>query len=419
MKRMACGCTAFGGNGNATATDPFVFRNFKSWQLRYGFVANGRSSYAKNLDFYDVTYGFYGQNPHDVRVEDIEGEDIANFIVDVYLRPQGLLTFDGVVADLIDKYPIRITGKKTREKDCEVHLRNVTLTNVEDDLYGVGSEGGNAKESPQLTMYYHDFFGANRDAKIIPSNQSRNDGLSYKELTPPFEDNVKVAEVDVPFPENPIQPIDKLGPASVITWPSPQTVVTRQSDGTLLVRGTTIDANDLQSVKVNNVEVTPLYGSYRQWEVRLPGIGAGEVTLTTSATDIFGNSELNPHQIKIQVDGSTAVREDGAEHTPPHGFVLHANYPNPFNPETTIAFSVPGSRGDGSHITIRVYDVLSRLTRELVNETFSAGEYSVKWTGTDQFGHPAPSGLYFYEMTVSNGSGQLISRQTKKMILSK
>ncbi len=407
----------FWGNGDAEVNDPFVFENFRSWQLRYALAPNGRNTYIKNLDVLDVTYGFYGQDPHDVRVENITGRDIGNFIVDVYLKPQGLITVDNVIGDGLDKWPLRITGKKVREKSCDVHLRNVKLTNVEDGYHGVGSEGGNAKSSPDLTMYLHDYFGPDRDAKVIPSNQSRNDGLTYKDMSPVFEDNVKVAEVNVPFPESPIKPIDTLGPATVITYPPPEIIAPLQSDGSLLVRGTCIDASDIASLTVNGVQVTPTSENYRQWEVRLKGLGAGEVMLTTAATDVFGNKELNPHTLNVLVDASTAVSENG-DAPVAESFALLANYPNPFNPETTIAFRVP-SGASNSQVKIRIYDVLSRQVRMLVDGAFSGGEYKIQWDARDDYGLSVSSGVYFYELEVRSQTNAPLFRQTRKMVLSR
>jgi len=72
-------------------------------------------------------------------------------------------------------------------------------------------------------------------------------------------------------------------------------------------------------------------------------------------------------------------------------FQLQNNYPNPFNPETSISFCVP----ELSHVTIDVFNTRGELITKLLNEQKSPGEYSVGWNGTNDQGDPMPSGIYF------------------------
>src|SRR4030042_1154547 len=59
----------------------------------------------------------------------------------------------------------------------------------------------------------------------------------------------------------------------------------------------------------------------------------------------------------------------------PHAFALGQNFPNPFNPSTTINYELPRA----SHVTLTVYDVLGREVATLVNEVTQPGAYSVQW----------------------------------------
>ncbi len=88
---------------------------------------------------------------------------------------------------------------------------------------------------------------------------------------------------------------------------------------------------------------------------------------------------------------------------------LGGNYPNPFNPETTIRYSVekPGK------VTLEVYNILGQKVKTLVNDTKDAGSHNVVWNGKDEAGNKVSSGLYFYRM--KNGSYS----KTNKMILMK
>jgi hypothetical protein len=78
----------------------------------------------------------------------------------------------------------------------------------------------------------------------------------------------------------------------------------------------------------------------------------------------------------------------------PKEFALHANYPNPFNPSTTIAFDIP-QRAD---VTIAVYDILGRKVKTLVSEMREAGAHTVVWDGTNRQGVRTASGVYLMRM---------------------
>jgi hypothetical protein len=70
---------------------------------------------------------------------------------------------------------------------------------------------------------------------------------------------------------------------------------------------------------------------------------------------------------------------------------LMPNYPNPFNPTTTIHFSL-GQSSDNP-VELNIYDITGRLVESLVNEKMNSGEYRIKWNGLNQ-----PSGVYFLRL---------------------
>jgi photosystem II stability/assembly factor-like uncharacterized protein len=98
----------------------------------------------------------------------------------------------------------------------------------------------------------------------------------------------------------------------------------------------------------------------------------------------------------------------------PAHFQLLQNYPNPFNPSTTIKFTIPASLNPsqgGTLITLKVYDILGREIKTLVDENKTVGEYSVTWDGKDKTGNEVSSGIYFYNIKFGDNS------ITKKMVL--
>ncbi|HIB52633.1 MAG TPA: T9SS type A sorting domain-containing protein, partial [Candidatus Marinimicrobia bacterium] len=93
----------------------------------------------------------------------------------------------------------------------------------------------------------------------------------------------------------------------------------------------------------------------------------------------------------------------------PEVFALRQNYPNPFNPVTTIAYDIP----EIANVRIDMYNILGQKVRTLVNGTHQPGVYHVRWNGTNDFGNPLSSGMYFYRIS----SEQFIS--VKKLVLMK
>jgi Tol biopolymer transport system component len=78
----------------------------------------------------------------------------------------------------------------------------------------------------------------------------------------------------------------------------------------------------------------------------------------------------------------------------PSRFALHANYPNPFNPQTMIRFALPQE----AVVRLAVYDMLGQRVRVLVEEVKPAGIYEVWWDGRDDAGAPVASGVYGYQL---------------------
>jgi len=83
---------------------------------------------------------------------------------------------------------------------------------------------------------------------------------------------------------------------------------------------------------------------------------------------------------------------------------LVAIVPNPFNPQTTIQYSL-ASQG---RVELKIYDVAGRLVEVLANETQIAGQHSVVWRGTDRHGSPVASGVYFVRLSAA---GQVFTRK--------
>ncbi len=89
---------------------------------------------------------------------------------------------------------------------------------------------------------------------------------------------------------------------------------------------------------------------------------------------------------------------------------LVANYPNPFNPSTTISFQLISEHTESTEINI--YNIKGQKVKQLVSDQRSAGQYSVIWDGLDDIGKPVGSGIYFYNLRIDGKS-----IDTKKCLL--
>jgi len=93
----------------------------------------------------------------------------------------------------------------------------------------------------------------------------------------------------------------------------------------------------------------------------------------------------------------------------PKEFSLSQNHPNPFNPATSIQYTLPIR----SHVVLVVYNLLGQKVSTLVDEVKEAGIHQVTWNGKDNKGNTVTSGVYFYRIKADNFS------EVKKMVLMK
>jgi flagellar hook assembly protein FlgD len=77
---------------------------------------------------------------------------------------------------------------------------------------------------------------------------------------------------------------------------------------------------------------------------------------------------------------------------------LNKNYPNPFNPQTSISYSLK----QAGPVKIEIFNVKGQLVRTLVNTTKKAGKYNAVWFGQNDSGSKVGSGIYFYKMQTTD-----------------
>ena len=139
-------------------------------------------------------------------------------------------------------------------------------------------------------------------------------------------------------------------------------------------------------------------------------VDAGEVPLRPDWVNIFlMDGTGSRHSQGRELEGEVFMGIEDPSVSRPVSFRLYHNFPNPFNPITTIHYDLPNK----STVTITIHDILGRHVKTLVNKTQNAGYKSVNWDATNNKGKPVSVGVYIYKIQ----AGEFV--QTKKMVLLK
>ena len=164
------------------------------------------------------------------------------------------------------------------------------------------------------------------------------------------------------------------------------------------------------SVNITSAGVQPI----NVW-MREDGIFIDKIVLTQDVN--FVPTDLGPDESgRSSLSAATASKNgtDGMNLKAdvidvPTEFALEGNYPNPFNPTTTIRFALPEATG----VTLEVYDATGRRVASLINSQMAAGRYEAIWNGRSDAGSSVASGVYLYRLR----AGSFV--QTKTMLLMK
>ena len=113
-----------------------------------------------------------------------------------------------------------------------------------------------------------------------------------------------------------------------------------------------------------------------------------------------------PEIIVANTDGQNVLVDFDAL---PENYTLHQNFPNPFNPVTTIGYTLTSD----SHVSLTVMDLMGKEVTTLINEVKPLGYHTIQWNGTNSSGNLVPSGIYVYQLKSNDG---ILNR---KMVLMK
>jgi hypothetical protein len=136
-------------------------------------------------------------------------------------------------------------------------------------------------------------------------------------------------------------------------------------------------------------------------------VNGATVSLNVKATDGIDTVDVTGDNRVIYVNRYEYLSTEGEG--VPVEFALHENYPNPFNPTTTLRFDLP----EVSDITLTIYNMLGQKVRTFDYQNTSAGYHSVKWNATNDYGDPVGAGVYLYQLQTKDFV------KTRKMVLLK
>ena len=143
------------------------------------------------------------------------------------------------------------------------------------------------------------------------------------------------------------------------------------------------------------------------WYPNLAMLSRATLKFSVSATDGIDTVKASGDDRVVFVNRYEYLSTEGEG--VPVEFALHENYPNPFNPTTTLRFDLP----EVSDITLTIYNMLGQKVRTFNYQNTSAGYHSVKWNATNDYGDPLGAGVYLYQLQTKDFV------KTRKMVLLK
>ncbi len=164
---------------------------------------------------------------------------------------------------------------------------------------------------------------------------------------------------------------------------------------------------------MQQVNLAAAGSSSTEW-LEVPQQAAADGQLDLRILKTGGRGEAGVSEIWLReanFDANHPPQPDENVAAVPQQFGLEQNYPNPFNPTTTISFSLPeGFRGN---VTLRIYNMLGAVVRELVQRDLTAGRYREVWDGLDASGRRVATGVYVYQLRATGFSA------TRKLLMMK
>ena len=148
----------------------------------------------------------------------------------------------------------------------------------------------------------------------------------------------------------------------------------------------------------------PFFSIKIGWQIPPEELGLWKLLVNERAIDLEGEGT-----VALEPGADQVFVRQAAGQGLPRVYALQQNYPNSFNPGTTIQYSLP----EAGPVSLKVYDIAGQMVRHLVNQHQNAGSHQAVWDGLDASGAPTANGVYIYELKAGE------YRALRKMLLIK
>ena len=324
----------------------------------------------------------------------------------------GLTGVDTIVVTVnpVNDLPVIVSSSELSTlEDTEITLSvdSLVINDVDSDLFSLNILPGENYTSENETLTPgENFYGV----LVVPINVSDGDTVSA-----PYTLNIEVVAVndapvsfDLLTPENGteviITPDDIANDASIaVSWSASE-----DADSDEVTYGLVLQLFELDTVLANTTDTTQAV-PYSLISDLLNSFGTSQADFswTVFATDGMDTTDAD-NQFTVSVNANAVLGID--EPQIPEVYALHQNFPNPFNPTTTLKYDLP----ENAVVTLTIYDIMGREIISLVKNSYrEAGYHRVIWNGLDNHGKQLGSGMYFYMIRTASFT------KTKKMIMLK
>jgi len=158
-----------------------------------------------------------------------------------------------------------------------------------------------------------------------------------------------------------------------------------------------------------------------QYKIKVSVVSSGGYTISSSSFRLsstlgqtfIGQTTNNSYQVQTgfwKLEQTLTPVEKDTKNSIPKTYKLEQNYPNPFNLSTIIRYDIPAE----SYVTLKVYDILGKEVKTLINEIKPTGSYKISFNAAN-----LTSGIYFYRINAQNKVLNKSFVKTGKMILLK
>ena len=173
--------------------------------------------------------------------------------------------------------------------------------------------------------------------------------------------------------------------------------------------------DNMSMISIDSTHINGSSFTANEWHhVGVEGMVPEGATIVQAGVMYIQNNENDNGPVYVDMlkmyRGWTMATDDEGMALQPEKFSLSNNYPNPFNPSTTIDFSIPVQ----SSVLFIIYNILGEEMYKMKDDNLVSGVYNVRWNGVNKNGVQVPSGIYFYQLKTGEGFSQ-----TKKMTLLK